>query len=129
MSSISQREKLRAEHGVRPLSEKEEGTGLKHLPGGVFGFTYAPTSEAPLFAKHNPRSFEVHKMADGTARLLCFVEPQEKARVYENRGDVKLYPDEWGPSTELVVVRYDDVAHPENKLTRDAGNPIRTHLG
>ncbi len=32
-------EQLRAAHGVRLVTEREEGTGVDRLPDGVYGFT------------------------------------------------------------------------------------------
>ena len=44
-------EAVRASHGVRIVTEREEGTGVNALPGGVYGYTYSPgLPNAPLFA-------------------------------------------------------------------------------
>ena len=67
------REELRRAHQVRPLAGDEEGRPLSKLPAGVYGFTYAPLGEVPLFERHAWHSFEVHKTADGEAHLLVFV--------------------------------------------------------
>ena len=51
IADTADQEQLRAAHGVRLVTETEEGTGVDRLPGGVYGFTYSPgLPNAPLFA-------------------------------------------------------------------------------
>jgi hypothetical protein len=40
--STADQEALRVAHQVRPVADTEEGTGVNALPGGVYGYTYAP---------------------------------------------------------------------------------------
>ena len=48
---------IRDAHGVRLVSEAEEGTGVNALPGGVYGYTYSPgLTNAPLFMTRRYRS-------------------------------------------------------------------------
>ena len=47
----------------------------------MYGFTYAPLTESPVFAKDHYGSFEVHKAADGTERLIGFVSASDVARL------------------------------------------------
>jgi hypothetical protein len=64
---------LRAAHQVRLVSDKEEGSSIKQLPGGVYGFTYSPGLEsAPLFATRSFRSYEAHKLPSGEVSLIGF---------------------------------------------------------
>src|SRR5690349_1994128 len=66
---------LRASHGVRELAPELEGVALEHVPAGLYGFTYAPLTESPLFAKQTTGSFEMHRALDGTAFLVAYVTP------------------------------------------------------
>jgi hypothetical protein len=64
---------LRSAHQVRLVSVPEEGSGIKQLPGGVYGFTYSPgLDSAPLFATRSFRSYETHKLASGEVTLIGF---------------------------------------------------------
>ena len=68
-----EQEGLRAAHQVRLVSVQEEGTGIKQLPNGVYGFTYSPALEsAPLFATRVFRSYETHKLPSGEVTLIGF---------------------------------------------------------
>jgi len=50
-----EQEGLRAAHQVRLVAPAEEGTGIKQLPVGVYGFTYSPgLDSAPLFGMVAP---------------------------------------------------------------------------
>lgn len=68
-----EQEGLRAAHQVRLVSAPEEGTGIKQLPTGVYGFTYSPgLDSAPLFATRSFRSYETHKLGSGEVTLIGF---------------------------------------------------------
>src|SRR5678815_1900249 len=68
-----EQEGLRAAHQVRLVAPAEEGTGIKQLPVGVYGFTYSPgLDSAPLFATRSFRSYETHKLASGDVTLVGF---------------------------------------------------------
>jgi hypothetical protein len=112
-----QRETLRADHRVRSLKAWEEGFGLRHLPAGIFGFTYSPGLEdAPLFRKREDHAFEVHKMPDGSIFLIAFVSEETAARLKTADRDLHLlvYPSPSGETCKPVriptvsVARYKD---------------------
>ena len=68
-----EQEALRAAHGVRLVTDGEEGTGLNALPGGLYGFTYSPgLASAPLFAERRYRGYEIHKLASGEGFVVGF---------------------------------------------------------
>jgi len=68
-----EQEGLRAAHQVRLVTAAEEGTGIKQLPAGVYGYTYSPgLDSAPLFATRSFRSYETHKLASGDVTLVGF---------------------------------------------------------
>jgi hypothetical protein len=98
---------LREEHGVRPLTEDEEGTGIDQLPEGVYGFTCAVGQwDAPLFRKKIFLSYEMHKLRDGSPVLIGYVSPEdaERMRRREGRVTIHLFPDRQEEATHLVSV-------------------------
>jgi hypothetical protein len=70
-------EQLRTTHGVRVVSQAEEGESVTALPGGVYGFTYSPgTTAAPLFAVRRYRSRQIESATeDVTFQLQPDPEP------------------------------------------------------
>ena len=73
-------EQIRASHGVRLVGEREEGTGVNALPGGVYGYTYSPgLPNAPLFAVRRYRSYETHKLANGEVFVIAYADAERGA--------------------------------------------------
>ena len=102
----AERAALRATNQVSLVSGDVEGTGLDELPGGLYGFTYAPAlRNAPLFRAQPYRSFEVHKRIDGEAFVLGFV-PGSVAEEIAAGGELEihLFPDVEGDNNTLVAV-------------------------
>ena len=98
---------LREEHGVRPLTEEEEGTGIDQLPEGVYGFTCAVGQwDAPLFRKKIFLSYEMHKRRDGSPVLVGYVSPEDAERMKPREGvvTIHLFPDRQEGATELVSI-------------------------
>ena len=118
------RDELRRAHGVRLVTIKEEGSGINRLPAGVYGFTYAPLGETPLFERHAFHSFEVHKTADGESRVLVFVTPvnAEALRSATAPLDVHLFPDAWEEATELVSIPMSRISSKKLLTSREPGN-------
>ena len=86
-----ERVRLRAKHGVRPVTAQEEGYGIHRLPGGVYGFTYSPgVAEAPLFTERKYQCFEVHKLPDETVVLVGYVSDEMARRIETDAGELKL---------------------------------------
>ena len=88
-----EQEGLRAAHQVRIVSAQEEGTGIKQLPNGVYGFTYSPgLDSAPLFATRVFRSYEAHKLPSGEVTLIGFASADALIRIPEGakfeKGDI-----------------------------------------
>ena len=109
-----------ARAGLRPLNATEDGTPFRSLPAGVFGFTYAPLSESPLFQRNSYHSFEMQKLADGSGRLLGYVTAAQAAAIDGGLEflDLYLYPVTWGEATTLVSL-------PVDRLTPKNRNPVR----
>lgn len=99
---------LREAHRVRALTPQEEGTGLLHLPAGVYGFTHSPGAEnAPLFGAATTHSFEVHRLQD-SAVLLAYVSKQAAAILEHAPEDFQVlaHPFATSDATVLVVIEW-----------------------
>lgn len=102
-----ERETLRAKHRVRLITDAEEGWGVDHLPGGVYGFTSSPgTKNSPLFVKRIYQSFEVHRTAGANVCLVGFVSPEIAARLETGKEDlhIRLFSDPQGDATAVVAI-------------------------
>lgn len=100
-------EEIRTSHGLRPLTEDESGSGVDRLPNGVYGFTYSPALENfPLFRSRDLRSYEGHKLADGSVLLLGFLTAEEKdvLDTTTETATIHLFPEPKGDATDLVIV-------------------------
>ncbi|HEX8186450.1 MAG TPA: hypothetical protein VF747_16915, partial [Blastocatellia bacterium] len=104
---------LRSRNKVRLVENKEAGLGVAHLPCGVYGFSFSPQQESPLFERKLFRSFEVHKLADGTLHIIGFVTEKEHNRLAlsNDHVGVKLYPEPYGEAVKAVSVPLDRAAH------------------
>jgi hypothetical protein len=102
-------EALRVSHGVRLVTDAEEGTGVHLLPPGVYGFTYSPgLPGAPLFATRRYRSFEIHKVADGEVFVVGFV-AAEGVRALESslmEVTIQVQPEPEGEASILAKIPY-----------------------
>jgi hypothetical protein len=102
-------EEIRASHGVRLVSEGEEGTGVNALPGGVYGFTYSPgLPNAPLFAVRRYRSYETHKLPGGDVFVIAYAD-SEVARQIVSAPDemtMRVDPEADGERSVLVKIPY-----------------------
>lgn len=121
-------EELRSSHRLRALTEAEDGTGVERLPGGVFGFTYSPAEKNfPLFLDRDLRSYEAHKLEDGSIFLLGFLTPEENKASSEARKPqtIHLLPEPKDDATELVRVPLARVVrHLENSARMGTGLEI-----
>ena len=109
MTATGGQDALRTAHGVRIVTEAEEGTGVNALPAGVYGFTYSPAlPNAPLFAVARYRSYETHKLSDGEVFVIGFATPADVARLQSGDGEqtilIQPYPEDG--SNTLVKIPY-----------------------
>lgn len=118
-------ERMRSAHRLRALTDSESGTGVKRLPNGVFGFTYSPVEENfPLFNDRDLRSFEGHKLEDGSIFLLGFLTPEEKDAIEKTGAEptIHLFPEPRGNADQLVRVPLARVVrHVENSARKGTG--------
>ena len=107
--TTADQESLRVAHQVRLVTDKEEGTGVNALPGGVYGYTYSPGLEsAPLFAVRRYRSYEVHKLPGGDVFVTGFA-TREAAGNLSTTGTemvLQVMPEPSGDAGTLVTIPY-----------------------
>lgn len=117
-------EQLRSAHELRSLTAEESGTGVEQLPGGVYGFTYSPAEKNfPFFHDRDLRSFESHKLKDGSVYLLGFVTPEEKDAFESTEpATLHLFPEPKGNADRLVRV-------PMSRVQRYVENSARQGTG
>lgn len=122
--SAAKREELRREARLRLVTGAEEGCSAGRLPGGVYGFTYAPLSESPLFSKHSFHSFEVQKLQTGECRLVVFATPEEASRIRSATDciSVHVYPAAWNEATELLALSLGRLTTKKLNPSREDGN-------
>lgn len=108
-ASTVDQETLRTLHQVRIVASAEEGTGVDHLPGGVYGFTYSPgLANSPLFSARRYRSYEIHKIANGEVLLVTFATSDDAARLTSAREDITIVvcPEPEHGREALVMIPY-----------------------
>jgi hypothetical protein len=107
--ATADQESLRTVHDVRLVALAEEGSGVNALPGGVYGFTYAPgLPNAPLFATRRYRSYEIHKLAGGDVFIVAFATRAGAAQLSSTAADVtiQVQPEPDAQASTLVTVPY-----------------------
>ena len=122
------KDELRARHGVRLINDDEDGSPVARLPNGVYGYTYSPgQDETPVFNKQPYHSFEMHKLANGSERLIGYISTEEETVLVARKPgtEIRLYPDEFGESTNLVAVDLTNTARARRTPPREDGNPYR----
>ena len=96
-------------HQVRIVNDAEEGTGVKALPGGVYGFTYSPgLPSAPLFSVRRYRSYETHKLPSGEIYVIGFA-VADVARALSTATEemtLQIHPQPEGQHDVLVTIPY-----------------------
>jgi hypothetical protein len=102
-------EDIRLAHGVRVVSEREEGTGVNALAGGVYGYTYSPgLPNAPLFAQRRFRSYETHKRANGEVFVIAYADADTAGQIANGSADVtvRVHPEPRDEASVLVQIPY-----------------------
>lgn len=117
------RDVFRKQHQVRIVESANEGSPIGAQREGTYGFTYSPTAAAPIFASRKVMNFEIHKAAGGAAYILGYITAAELDAVgKKTHSDVKLYPDAFQESAELVCLALADV-HPRQQNSGQPGSP------
>lgn len=114
---------FREQHQVRLIDSAQEGSSIHGVPDGTYGFTYSPTAAAPVFSSRKYQNFEIHKATLGDKFILGYVTAAEFAEIEKKKAiDVKLYPDAFEESTQLVCLSLDDV-HARAQNSGQPGSP------
>jgi hypothetical protein len=122
------REQLRELGAVALVKPENHGFALEKQPNGVYGFSYAPLQECPVYGQQTFQVFEVHKRTDGSKWVLGHLTPDEIA-AYE-RGElveVSLYPEAFEQSVQLFALAADQVLK-HRTPSRIDGNYIRATI-
>ncbi len=118
-------ERIRSANRLRALTESESGSGVNRLPNGVYGFTYSPAEENfPLFNDRDLRSFETHKLEDGSVLLLGFLTPEENASFEKTAAGptIHLFPEPKGNAVHLARVPLARIVrHVESSARKGSG--------
>ncbi len=122
---------LREQHQVRLVTAAEEGSGIDALPNGVYGFTYSPgLVNAPMWSVRRFRSYETHKLADGTTFLIGFATPEMAANIDTAQAEMTIvvHP-EPAPGTDVLVqIPYARIArHRQHSAPNDGGFHVTLH--
>jgi hypothetical protein len=107
-------EEIRASRGVRLVNEREEGTGVDALAGGVYGYTYSPgLPNAPLFAARRFRSYETHKLANGEIFVIAYADADTARQVAGASADVtvRVHPEPRDGAGVLLQIPYSRIRH------------------
>jgi hypothetical protein len=113
-AATADQESLRLVHQVRLVDDKEEGTGVNGLPGGVYGFTYSPgLPNAPLFAVRRYRSYETHKLPSGDVFVIGFAKPEVARALSTATQDttLQLHPQPEDGFDTLMTIAYSRMRH------------------
>jgi hypothetical protein len=123
----AEREALRLKHGLTIVQGEAEGDILKYARGGIYGFTYAPqTMDCGLFLKNPYLSFEMHKLADNSIKLIVVVTPDMKQKIEAAKDliEIEIYPAAYQTASELVALPYEKLKHLKAP-NRDEGNKLK----
>jgi hypothetical protein len=97
---------IREAHGVRLVSDVEEGTGVNALPGGVYGYTYSPgLVNAPLFGARRYRTYETHKLTGGETFIIGYADAETAEQIGSAVADLKILIRPEPSSDDSVVVK------------------------
>jgi hypothetical protein len=127
--SQTEREQLRAQNGLVPVSKEDEGLSWSKISNGVFGFTYTPAdSDGGIFAKDSLLSFEFHKLSDGSMQFLGYTTPEFADKMKTgNLPEVELFPVAKESFNVLVVVPKSRIAS-HKPLDRENSNKLKLVL-
>jgi hypothetical protein len=112
--------------GLRALSREEEGLGFNCLPAGVYGFTYAPLSESPLFSRQGYHAFEMQRLPDGSGRLIAYLSAAEAEAIETGDEALELgvYPEPYNDAVERRSLPLDHISPVHRNPTHEDGNRL-----
>lgn len=123
-------EEQRKVNRVRLVQGDEIGESIKHLPGGVYGNTFAPAAmESGLFAKPSYHAYEVHITPEKEVLIIAFVTPEMKDKLEKRTEltEVAFYPAPVEEATECISIPFKKLAHPKQPNRMD-NNQVKGFL-
>jgi hypothetical protein len=111
-------EELRARNHVTLIPVSQSEKTLAEIPAGSYGFVFAPyiAHSAPnalrMYTHYDPAYFEVHKLADGQAEFVGYVEAETQERLQKGlgKGDkLTLYSSSWPKAPNLAAISFGSV--------------------
>jgi hypothetical protein len=101
----TERQALRAQHQVGPLSLLDDGFGLSKLQDGKYGFAMLPVSrDSPVLRTIQSGLFEIHKTADGAIQIVGFTSPAAAAAIRTERLRALLFAEPTPEASILVSI-------------------------
>jgi len=100
-------EALRQTNALKLITADQEGISLSALPNGIYGYTYSPAGEeTPLFTQKTFQCYEIHKLHDGSVRLIGYVTPSEHQQIEAGIDPLEfnLYPAPYGESSRIIAI-------------------------
>jgi hypothetical protein len=127
--SQSDREHIRTQHRLVPVSKDDEGLSWSKISNGVYGFTYTPAdTDGGIFAKESLLSFELHKLADGSLQFLGYTTPEFAEKVNTgNIPEIEVFPVPKNDYNVLVAIPKSRVAS-HKPLDRENSNKLKLVL-
>jgi hypothetical protein len=122
--------RLRQTHNLRLVGAEFEGFSAAAIPTGVYGFSYAPATEAaPLFARYGHGAFEVHKIQPDTFHIVGFTDAAGAAAVSSGAEPQKLrlFAEPREQAAEAVRIAYDRIGRVRQHSERE-GNGLEFML-
>lgn len=127
--SQTEREQLRAQNRLVPVSKEDEGLSWSKISNGVFGYTYTPAdSDGGIFAKESLLSYEFHKLSDGSLQFLGYTTPEFAEKIKTgNLPEVELFPVPKDNYNVLAVIAKSRIAS-HKPLDRENANKLKLVL-
>jgi len=113
-------EGVRRRHELRPLTKLEDGTKIRDLPNGIFGFSMCDVSS--LSAKRdNTFSLEIHKKHDGIVYYVGYASNEDitKYLTRQKHFHILMYPHPWQTTSSLLEIPVGFVSKCELRPFRD----------
>jgi hypothetical protein len=118
---------LRAIHQVRLITEKEEGTAIEAMANGVYGFTYSPQEQSPIFSKRMFQIFEVHKTLAGEIQIIGFISDTDAQNLADKKEEfvsIELYPEPYRDAHKAIGIPKSHILEHRGP-TRENGNALK----
>ncbi|MBL8152024.1 MAG: hypothetical protein JNN15_19055 [Blastocatellia bacterium] len=121
-AAMREAESLRAKHALRLVTKQEGGEVIGKQPNGVYGFTYSPQTDTPIFPERRFRMFEVQKKQDGTIYYIGFVTETQFNQVQNDPSafQIALCPEPWKDALKPIAIAKSRI-HKFNGFVKDSG--------